>query len=104
MGAGLLAEGAERGEGLREFGDEISAVGAVPVFRYSANDAIADDLDRPAVARQIDDDVRPIALRKSEAHHARPARRGEFDLGAEGVEIDRIIAGRRDRKSTRLNS
>src|SRR3546814_15554101 len=41
--AGRLAEGAERGEGLREFGDEISAVGAVPVFRYSANDAIADD-------------------------------------------------------------
>src|SRR3546814_3924991 len=36
--AGRLAEGAERGEGLREFGDEISAVGAVPVFRYSANE------------------------------------------------------------------
>src|SRR3546814_12445887 len=76
--AGRLAEGAERGEGLREFGDEISAVGAVPVFRYSANDAIADDLDRPAVARQIDDDVRPIALRKSEAH---PADRKSVVLG-----------------------
>src|SRR3546814_4501932 len=75
MFARILAERAESAERLGEFGDEIGAVGRAALLRNPAHLGIADDLDRAAVTREVDDHVRPLAFGKREAHQDRKGTR-----------------------------